>query len=326
MILRCIVLLLGLVQALWAQEPAATRFSVSPKGFVTSWLVRGPFPDPGRTNRDVDFLRDDGGESAVPAWKVIAGQAVAKGATNDNRAWRLHLSTRYFIDFLPVMQPGEEGIAYALTWVESPSEQSVFGRLGSDDGVKVWVNGQLVHDNPVYRGMRVDEDVFPVHLSPGLNSVLVKVNQGVGDWRFCLRFTSRADEPVQNLTVLLPRLLDDGALRQFAASAFRVSTLLTEEKRNRVFRFSLSYECGMPVVDTRFEVVGRVKDIDGRELAQVFEMETRPGEPLPGPSASWRPKRLKPGMYILETKLYEAPGAAGKRSAAASAAVPIFWY
>jgi hypothetical protein len=37
--------------------------------------------------------------------------------------------------------------------------------IGSDDGVKVWLNGELVHENWIDRGVEPDDDVVPVTFS-----------------------------------------------------------------------------------------------------------------------------------------------------------------
>ena len=63
--------------------------------------------------------------------------------------------------------------------------------LGSDDGVRVWVNGGLVHTNPTYRAAEPDLDRVSVRLLKGWNRVLVKDLQGAGGWGFYLRFADR---------------------------------------------------------------------------------------------------------------------------------------
>ena len=53
---------------------------------------------------------------------------------------------------------------------------------GSDDAVKVWLNGQLVHNNPINRGADDFQDQFPVTLKKGINILLVAVYEGGGGW------------------------------------------------------------------------------------------------------------------------------------------------
>ena len=57
-------------------------------------------------------------------------------------------------------------------------------QIGSDDGVKVWLNGTVVHDNNVFRGHTRAEDEVPVTLNEGDNTLMLKVVQGGGGWAF----------------------------------------------------------------------------------------------------------------------------------------------
>lgn len=53
---------------------------------------------------------------------------------------------------------------------------------GSDDSVKVWLNGEIVHENFVDRGAYDYQDVFRVTLKQGKNVLLVAVYEGAGGW------------------------------------------------------------------------------------------------------------------------------------------------
>ena len=54
--------------------------------------------------------------------------------------------------------------------------------VGSDDAVKVWLNGKLVHNNPINRGAHDYQDTFPVRLKKGENVLLVAVYEFWGGW------------------------------------------------------------------------------------------------------------------------------------------------
>ncbi len=56
--------------------------------------------------------------------------------------------------------------------------------MGSDDGVRLWVNGELVHDLDVPRGMTPDDDTLRFSLVEGVNHCLFKISQGQGGWEF----------------------------------------------------------------------------------------------------------------------------------------------
>jgi hypothetical protein len=76
-----------------------------------------------------------------------------------------------------------------VTHVWSAKAQQATMLVGSDDSVRVWLDGKLVHDNPALRSARPDEDRVTVTLKPGWNKVLVKVVNGSGDYGLYLRFT-----------------------------------------------------------------------------------------------------------------------------------------
>ena len=76
----------------------------------------------------------------------------------------------------------EHHVAYGLISVESPREQQTRVFVGSDDAVKVWLNGELVHEEHVNRGADDYQSNSPVTLKQGRNLLLVAVYQGVGWW------------------------------------------------------------------------------------------------------------------------------------------------
>ena len=73
--------------------------------------------------------------------------------------------------------------AYALINVVSPRQQrNIRMGVGSDDAVKVWLNGEVVHINNVDRGTTGIQDLFRVNLNAGDNLLLVKVTDNQRDW------------------------------------------------------------------------------------------------------------------------------------------------
>ncbi len=73
--------------------------------------------------------------------------------------------------------------SYAFITLESSTAQSgVTMRTGSDDSIKVWLNGEVVHNNPIDRGAQDYQDRFTVDLKQGDNLLLVKVSERAGGW------------------------------------------------------------------------------------------------------------------------------------------------
>ena len=73
--------------------------------------------------------------------------------------------------------------AYALINIVSVRDRkNVAMGVGSDDSVKVWLNGKVVHVNNVDRGTTGIQDLFRVNLNAGDNLLLVKVSDNLWNW------------------------------------------------------------------------------------------------------------------------------------------------
>ncbi|HVV01183.1 MAG TPA: hypothetical protein VHH88_07445, partial [Verrucomicrobiae bacterium] len=59
--------------------------------------------------------------------------------------------------------------------------------LGSDDGIKVWLNGKPVLANNTARPLRIGSDKVDIGLKKGWNELLLKVTQNTQGWEFCAR-------------------------------------------------------------------------------------------------------------------------------------------
>lgn len=82
---------------------------------------------------------------------------------------------------------GQNRVAYLRAQIFAPAAQETTLELGTDDGVKAWINGNPVHGNNVSRGVTPGQDKVRVKLDKGWNTLLVKVTQGSGDWGACVR-------------------------------------------------------------------------------------------------------------------------------------------
>ncbi|MCR4409595.1 MAG: DUF2961 domain-containing protein [Candidatus Saccharicenans sp.] len=148
------------------------------QNFALDWYLIGPFDAPDMNNlttvyppeQDIKLNRSYQGKGGLPvAWKQV--KAPASG----------------YVALSQLVQPNEQAIAYGLTYLYSPEDREVVLLLGSDDGVRLWVNDNLVHTNPSYRGAYPDQDRVKVRLQAGWNKVLIKVLQGAGGWGYYLR-------------------------------------------------------------------------------------------------------------------------------------------
>ncbi|MCC6673386.1 MAG: DUF2961 domain-containing protein [Planctomycetes bacterium] len=76
---------------------------------------------------------------------------------------------------------------YVAFAVRSPRARAATLRLGSDDGVRVWLDGRLVWTKVVHRPIGLDQDLVPVELRQGWNRFLVKVRNDDGGYGLAAR-------------------------------------------------------------------------------------------------------------------------------------------
>jgi hypothetical protein len=153
--------------------------SPSLRRFIKEWTLIGPFDAP-----DMTYL-----QTAYPPEKEIELKKKYKGKNNLKLEWkRIQAEESGFINLQKLLEPNEQTIAYGLTYVFSPEDRKAQMLIGSDDGVRIWLNDNLIHTNPAYRGAYPDQDTIPVILKKGWNKLLVKVLQGGGGWGFYVRF------------------------------------------------------------------------------------------------------------------------------------------
>jgi hypothetical protein len=96
-----------------------------------------------------------------------------------------------------------ESAVYAHVYVGSPVAREARLLLGSDDGIKAWLNGTPVCTHDVYQGWQPDQFEHAVNLAEGWNRLLCKVSQGGGDFMFSARFTDEYGLPIEDLEYLV---------------------------------------------------------------------------------------------------------------------------
>lgn len=84
-------------------------------------------------------------------------------------------------------------VVYAIATIDSPKTQKKIIHFRSDDGAIVWLNGTQVFKTTVIRGVK-PEDIIPITLRPGKNTLLVKVGQGDGGWGMMVHFEDAKGE------------------------------------------------------------------------------------------------------------------------------------
>ena len=154
------------------------------ENYLRQWLVLGSFAsDSADPDLDRDYLGEKGEANMRP--KADDVHRLPDGTV---LKWQPHSSFHDAVDFGGL--PGSGGtnlVAYAFTTVRRPAAGKAVIALGSDEGVRVWANGKLVHDKRTRRSLTPDEDMVEVELEAGENALLVKSEQKSGPWAFTLR-------------------------------------------------------------------------------------------------------------------------------------------
>lgn len=150
-------------------EAEAARLQIAQKlgfagPFIREWLVCGPYRRPGVAGAlaifDIPFGPENPGEPV--RWLAVPP------------ADQVNLAALF---------PGQvDCAAYLKAELIAPEDADAILLLGSDDGVKAWLNGKLVHANNVDRGDVADQDQAPIRLAKGSNELLLKITQGAGGW------------------------------------------------------------------------------------------------------------------------------------------------
>ena len=141
-----------------------------------------------RLEDNVDFLAIATDDAATEL--KVATNGAKEGKAVGNSKWTLHRLSASGGDNVNRMTAAlgwgsrEEiynHIVYGSVVLDSPAEQQTMMLVGSDDAVKVWLNGELVHTAFVARGAGDYQDFFPVTLKQGKNVLLVALdNHGHG--------------------------------------------------------------------------------------------------------------------------------------------------
>ena len=163
---------------------------------LREWLVLGAIPaqeaeaapnvaDARKMGFERDLLESAGGEA-----KIGAESGKSLSARGGEYTWKIHESERDIVDLIDAVGRRDFAVTYAVANIEAPKDQSRIVGLGSDDAVRVWLNGELVHESSTPRALVPDDDVFPVKLKKGTNRLMIKIANDQGDWGFTFRFLS----------------------------------------------------------------------------------------------------------------------------------------
>lgn len=152
------------------------------RSFIPEWHLIGPFDNP----RDENLNRL-GLDLVYPPEKEIDLTRTYQGVGKKPVQWALTKTPARGRMDLYQFDPYEMVVVYAHIYIHSPKDQTVPLLLGTDDGVKVFLNKTLLHRVLTVRVVRPDQDRVPLPLKKGWNSLLLKIENNYGGYNFYAR-------------------------------------------------------------------------------------------------------------------------------------------
>jgi hypothetical protein len=195
-----VVLMLALGSAL-ASGPAVgddAKDGIDAEGYVCAWLVLAPIPfkagQHGADALDDERVKDE------PDLKPAAGDKLKVG--EKELTWTECLAKDQILDVNGLLgKQTENSAAYAVAYITADADRTDLTlALGSDDQIKVYLNGKQIHSYDEGRPLEKDEDsVAGLSLKKGLNVLVVKIINEEEDWAVSARFLDKDGKPVGGL-------------------------------------------------------------------------------------------------------------------------------
>lgn len=163
---------------------------------LSTWHKLGPFES---ENADQAFQKDFGPETeaSIDLSSSFDGKSWEKADHSDREAVNLDLP--------------ENSALYLHRTLTSASAQSVALSLGSDDGIKVWLNGKELLANNARRGVAADQESVTLPLVQGENHFLLKINNAGGGsgFYFHIRGSGLPEEIIEVVRIARDQRTDD---------------------------------------------------------------------------------------------------------------------
>ena len=164
---------------------AVTYDGLKPGEFMKKWLLLGPIPAADGEPNFAEYR---------PAFDVEHLESFVQFDPNvqigDRAVWIPYQSYTGIVDIhraWPQSWKGEYVVAYAWAQVNMPEDTTAVLGLGFDDAVKVWLNGELVHQEWSHHPTFPDYHRFKVDFKEGPNQLVIRVHNWRGRWGLCCR-------------------------------------------------------------------------------------------------------------------------------------------
>jgi hypothetical protein len=147
---------------------------IDDEGFIKAWLLLAPIPLEGENAAaavDKQQVKDEA------KLEPKEGDKVEVGATG--LVWKKYIAKEHFIDFNDFLgKETEQSVGYAVTCVISDAEiKDAVLKIGSDDQMKVYLNGKEVGKVDEARGLEKDQNSYGGVTEEGKQHAGVQSNQ-----------------------------------------------------------------------------------------------------------------------------------------------------
>ena len=152
------------------------------EGFITLWQLSQVYSNDNDDDFYFEFPPEKKGEKVE--WTTMTE------ISDKNIPWQVNLTNIFGGNFCA---------GYLRTNIWSDRNQKARAELGSNDGIKAWFNGELIHSNDLSRTVGPGDDIVEINLKKGWNKLMLKIRQLGGSWGASARIRNVDGSEIENL-------------------------------------------------------------------------------------------------------------------------------
>ena len=181
--------------------------------YISEWYISGPFPTGGSAILEQEvkgvttekkmhrFITQKYNGKQGKAYWIHCSQTIITSASADPNTGEIRNLQIPGISLLELYQNSSiSSSAYAIAFIDSCNQSTRTLSVGSDDGIRMWLNGEEILRIDKERPIVPDQDLAIARFKTGLNVLLVRVENKSGFWGFTCRIL-----PIGKPASLLPK-------------------------------------------------------------------------------------------------------------------------
>jgi uncharacterized protein (DUF362 family) len=251
-----------------------------------TWMLTGFFPSSGiSAPMDHEF---------IPNEASVAPVAGAGG-------WS---QPAYFIDDQILLSDyystlgSQSAVSYAFSYFTAPSAQQAELWVGSDEALKIYLNGVVVYNyagTRTFAGSEFYKEIVTINVQQGMNRLLVKSYQSTGKYTFSLNICEvQSNTLYKGNRIAGLKFTTTGTVTAVHATGESVITSYTlNDCYPNPFNPATTISYQLPAKN---HVTLKIYDSRGREVARLVDREQSAGSY----SLSWHASHLSSGVYFSQ--------------------------